>query len=58
VQAPERKSASDLLFGVTPTAVRVVPALAGGAVVVLAARFAALFGAGRLGRVIAALDGT
>ena len=45
----------DLLFGVTPTAVRVVPALAGGAVVVLAARFAALFGAGRPGRVIAAL---
>jgi hypothetical protein len=45
----------DLLFGVTPTAVRVVPALAGGAVVVLAARYAALFGAGRLGRVIAAL---
>jgi hypothetical protein len=44
-----------LLLGVTPTAVRVVPALAGGAVVVLAARFAALFGAGRLGRVIAAL---
>jgi hypothetical protein len=43
------------LLGVTPTAVRVVPALAGGAVVVLAARFAALFGAGRLGRVIAAL---
>ncbi|HEY3872593.1 MAG TPA: glycosyltransferase family 39 protein [Actinocrinis sp.] len=45
----------DLLFGVTPTAVRVVPALAGGAVVVLAAGFAALFGAGRLGRVAAAL---
>jgi hypothetical protein len=45
----------DLLFGVTPTAVRVVPALAGGVVVVLAARFAALFGAGGLGRVIAAL---
>ena len=43
------------VLGVTPTAVRVVPALAGGAVVVLAARFAALFGAGRLGRVIAAL---
>ena len=39
----------DLLFGVTPTA-PVVPALAGGAVVVLAARFAALFGADRLGR--------
>jgi hypothetical protein len=45
----------DLLFGVTPTAVRIVPALAGGAVVVLAARFAALFGAGRPGRVVAAL---
>jgi 4-amino-4-deoxy-L-arabinose transferase-like glycosyltransferase len=45
----------DLLLGVTPTAVRVVPALAGGTVVVLAARFAALFGAGKLGRVIAAL---
>ena len=44
-----------LLFGITPTAVRIVPALAGGAVVVLAARFAALFGAGRLGRVVAAL---
>ena len=43
------------VLGVTPTAVRVVPALAGGAVVVLAARFAALFGAGTLGRVIAAL---
>jgi hypothetical protein len=43
------------VLGVNPTAVRVVPALAGGAVVVLAARFAALFGAGRLGRVIAAL---
>jgi hypothetical protein len=45
----------DLLFGVSPSAVRVVPALAGGAVVVLAARFAAMFGAGRLGRVVAAL---
>lgn len=43
------------LFGVTPTAIRIIPALAGGAVVVLAARFAALFGAGRLGRVVAAL---
>jgi hypothetical protein len=46
---------TSLLLGVTPTAVRVVPALAGGAVVVVAARFAALFGAGKLGRVIAAL---
>jgi hypothetical protein len=43
------------LLGVTPTAIRIVPALAGGAVVVLAARFAALFGAGRIGRVLAAL---
>ena len=43
------------ILGVSPTAIRIVPALAGGAVVVMAARFAALFGAGRLGRVLAAL---
>ncbi len=43
------------LFGVNPTAVRVLPALAGGAIVVLAARLAALFGGGRTARVIAAL---
>jgi 4-amino-4-deoxy-L-arabinose transferase-like glycosyltransferase len=43
------------VLGVSPTAVRIVPALAGGAVVVLAARFAALFGAGRFGRMLAAL---
>ena len=43
------------LLGVSPTAIRIVPALAGGAIVVAAARFAALFGAGRLGRVLAAL---
>ena len=43
------------VLGVSPTAVRIVPALAGGAAVVLAARFAALFGAGRFGRVLAAL---
>ena len=43
------------IFGVNPTAVRIVPALAGGLVVVAAARFAALFGAGRFGRVLAAL---
>jgi 4-amino-4-deoxy-L-arabinose transferase-like glycosyltransferase len=36
-------------------AVRIIPALAGGAVVVIAARLAALFGAGRPGRVLAAL---
>jgi len=38
------------VFGVSPTPIRIVPALAGGAVVVMAARFAALFGAGRFGR--------
>jgi Dolichyl-phosphate-mannose-protein mannosyltransferase len=43
------------LLGVTPTAIRILPALAGGAVVVAAARMAALFGAGRAGRVLAAL---
>jgi 4-amino-4-deoxy-L-arabinose transferase-like glycosyltransferase len=43
------------LLGLTPTAIRIIPALAGGAVVVMAARFAALFGAGRLGRIVAAL---
>jgi len=43
------------ILGVSPTAVRVIPALAGGAVVVMAARFAALFGAARFGRVLAAL---
>jgi hypothetical protein len=43
------------VFGVGPTAVRIIPALAGGAVVVIAARCAALFGAGRFGRVLAAL---
>ena len=34
------------LFGVNPTAIRILPALAGGAIVVLAARLAALFGGG------------
>jgi Dolichyl-phosphate-mannose-protein mannosyltransferase len=43
------------LFGVSPTAIRIIPALAGGALVLAAARFAALFGAGRFGRVLAAL---
>jgi 4-amino-4-deoxy-L-arabinose transferase-like glycosyltransferase len=43
------------ILGVTPTAVRIVPALFGGAIVVIAARLAALFGAGRFGRVLAAL---
>ena len=43
------------LFGVNPAAIRILPALAGGAIVVLAARLAALFGGGRAARVIAAL---
>jgi hypothetical protein len=43
------------LFGVNPAAIRILPALAGGAIVVLAVRLAALFGGGRAARVIAAL---
>ena len=43
------------LLGVSPTAIRIVPALAGGAIVIMSARLAALFGAGRFGRVLAAL---
>jgi Dolichyl-phosphate-mannose-protein mannosyltransferase len=52
--APLLTRITDLL-GVTPTAIRIIPALAGGALVLAGARFAALFGAGRLGRVVAAL---
>jgi hypothetical protein len=43
------------VLGTSPTAIRILPALAGGAIVVIAARMAALFGAGRPGRVLAAL---
>lgn len=43
------------VLGVSPTAIRIIPALAGGAIVVITARLAALFGAGRPGRVLAAL---
>ena len=43
------------ILGVGPTAIRIIPALAGGFIVIMAARFAALFGAGRFGRVLAAL---
>jgi hypothetical protein len=43
------------VLGVHPAAIRILPALAGGAMVVLAARLAALFGGGRAARVIAAL---
>jgi hypothetical protein len=42
-------------LGLNPTAIRIIPALAGGAYILTAARFAALFGAGQLGRIIAAL---
>ena len=52
--APLLTRVTDVL-GVNPTAVRIVPALAGGAVVVIAARFAVLFGASRSGRILAAL---
>src|SRR5450755_3793143 len=44
------------ILGGSPTAIRIIPALAGGALVVMAARMAALFGAGRFGRVLAALS--
>src|SRR6516162_1158768 len=43
------------VLGVSPTAIRIAPALAGAVVVLIAARFAALFGAGRFGRILAAL---
>src|SRR5580698_9554990 len=43
------------VLGVHPAAIRILPALAGGGIVVLAARLAALFGGGRAARVIAAL---
>ena len=43
------------ILGVSPTAIRIIPALAGGAIAIMAARLAALFGAGRFGRVLAAL---
>jgi Dolichyl-phosphate-mannose-protein mannosyltransferase len=50
------------IFGTNPTAIRILPALAGGAIVLIAAKLAALFGAGqggptgiRNGRTLAAL---
>jgi 4-amino-4-deoxy-L-arabinose transferase-like glycosyltransferase len=52
--APLLTRITDIL-GVSPTAIRIIPALAGGLIVIMAARFAALFGAGRFGRVLAAL---
>lgn len=53
--APLLSRATDL-FGVSPTAIRILPALAGGAIVLIAARLAALFGGGRPARVLAALS--
>src|SRR5262249_32473339 len=52
--APLLTRVTDVL-GVNPTAIRIVPALACGAVVIIAARFAVLFGAGRFGQILAAL---
>jgi Dolichyl-phosphate-mannose-protein mannosyltransferase len=52
--APLLTRLTDIL-GVNPTAVRIFPALAGGVVVVAAAKLAALMRAGRLGRILAAL---
>jgi 4-amino-4-deoxy-L-arabinose transferase-like glycosyltransferase len=43
------------LFGLHPTVIRVIPALAGGAVIIIAARFAVLFGGGRRAQILAAL---
>jgi hypothetical protein len=43
------------IFGVNPTAIRIIPALAGATIVVVAARIAALSGASPAGRVRAAL---
>jgi 4-amino-4-deoxy-L-arabinose transferase-like glycosyltransferase len=43
------------IFGEHPSAIRILPALAGGAIVVLTARLAALFDGGRTARVLAAL---
>ena len=43
------------IVGTNPTAIRILPALAAGVIIVIAARLAALFGAGRTGRVLAAL---
>jgi 4-amino-4-deoxy-L-arabinose transferase-like glycosyltransferase len=42
-------------LGLNPTAIRIIPALAGGALVLTAARFAALFGGRRFAQVLAAL---
>jgi dolichyl-phosphate-mannose-protein mannosyltransferase len=53
--APLLTRLATIVGGTNPTAVRTLPALEGGAIIVLAARQAAIFGAGRVGRVLAAL---
>lgn len=53
--APLLTRLATMIGGTNPTAVRTLPALEGGAVIVLAARQAAIFGAGRIGRALAAL---
>ena len=45
------------ILGVNPAAIRIIPALAGGAIVIMAARLAVLFGAGRFGRARRPHDG-
>jgi 4-amino-4-deoxy-L-arabinose transferase-like glycosyltransferase len=53
--APLLTRLATMIGGTNPTAVRTMPALEGGAIIVLAARQAAIFGAGHVGRVLAAL---
>jgi 4-amino-4-deoxy-L-arabinose transferase-like glycosyltransferase len=53
--APLLTRLATMIGGMNPTAVRTLPALEGGAIIVLAARQAVIFGAGRIGRVLAAL---
>jgi hypothetical protein len=53
--APLLTRLATMIGGTDPAAVRTLPALEGGAIIVLAARQAVSLGAGRLGRVLAAL---
>ena len=55
--APLVARGSELLLGLSPTALRVLPALAVGLVAVLAGSMAARFGGGRTAQVFAALTG-
>ncbi|HEY2792584.1 MAG TPA: glycosyltransferase family 39 protein [Micromonosporaceae bacterium] len=53
--APLLVRLATMIGGTNPIAVRTLPALEAGAIVVLAARQAVIFGAGRTGRILAAL---